>query len=313
MSYSITLIHPARYPILGYGGTERVVWWLAKGLSELGHRIKLIALPGSHCPFAEIVDSIPEKSDILHYFNTPQSKPERPYLVTIGGNAKIEEKFFPNTVFVSQDHAKRHRAEAFVYNGLDPDEYEFSEKKSEHLLFLAKASWSIKNVKGAIRIARRSGKDLDILGGGRWWLPSWRKVHWRGMLGGPEKAVYIRRSCGLLFPVLWNEPFGIAVIEALVSGTPVLATPFGSLKELVNPEVGRLCSSYSEFVSWVGRLGEFRPKKCRDWALSQFHYREMAKKYVTYYERILSGELINKETPRGPSQIEATPFFLPEN
>jgi len=187
---------------------------------------------------------------------------------------------------------------AFVYNGLDPDEYIYRKEKGSGLLFLAKASWKVKNVSGAICIARKSNQTLNILGGSRWWLPHWKGVHWRGMLGGLDKANYIAQADGLLFPVLWNEPFGIAVTEALVSGTPVLATPFGSLPELVHPEVGRVCNNYQEFIEAIPYLGNYSPKKCRDWALSQFHYLEMARKYVKYYEEVLSGGFLNPVKPK---------------
>jgi len=308
MAYTIALIHPAQYPVTKYGGTERVVWWLAKGLNELGHQVKLVALPGSKCPFAEIVPSIPSSADLLHFFNTPSQEPEKPYLVTIEGNGKPGEEFFRNTVFVSQNHAERHGSQCFVYNGLDPADYIFAEKKDESLLFLAKASWRVKNVKGAIQVSRKTGRELNVLGGNRWWLPSWRGVHWRGMLGGREKSIFLSRAQALLFPVLWHEPFGIAVTEALISGTPVLATPFGSLKELVHPEVGRVCSSYREFIESVSDLQGFSPTRCRDWALSQFHYLEMTRKYLNYYEMVLGGKSLNEVTPKAGSKSIET-FF----
>ncbi|NBX75415.1 MAG: glycosyltransferase [Proteobacteria bacterium] len=310
MAYSISLIHEARFPVQKYGGTERVVWWLAKGLSELGHQVNLICLPGSSCSFGRVYDLREPRpqADITHFFNTPSQEPDQPYLVTIEGNAKAGEVFLPNTVFVSHNHAQRNGSEVFVYNGLDPDEYFFSSEKSRELLFLAKASWAVKNVKGAIQIARRAGKKLNVVGGSRWWCPVWRGIHWRGMLGGTEKARWISRSEGLLFPVLWNEPFGIAVTEALVSGTPVLATPFGSLKELIDPQVGRICHNYGEFISAAKNLGEFKPKDCRDWALSRFHYREMAKSYLKKYETVLSGKKLNSVSPQAPKTIEKVPF-----
>jgi len=320
MSYRIALIHEARFPVLKYGGTERVVWWLAKGLSELGHKVHLIALPGSHCPFAQVSEkAFPIRSsdlppaDLYHYFNTPEQEPESPYLVTIEGNGKSEEVFLPNTVFVSQNHAERHGGKAFVYNGLDPDEYEFSDRKSNQLLFLAKASWSVKNVKGAIKIARRSRKELNIVGGSRWWLPCWRGAYWRGMLGGSEKNQYISQALGFLFPVLWHEPFGIAVTEALVSGTPVLASPFGSLKELIGPQVGKICSTYQQFVEGVESLAEFKASDCRDWALAKFHYRVMARDYVKFYEQVLSGRKIHGTSPRTPHLPAFSLLEIPEN
>jgi len=292
----IALIHGAKLPVQAYGGTERVVWWLAKGLSELGVDVTLVCSPGSTCPFATVTTSIPPSIDLEHHFCTPSQLPQKPYLVTIEGNGKVGETFLPNTAFVSRNHAVRHGAECFVYNGLDPDDYSFREKKDDYLLFLAKASWQVKNVKGAIRIARKTGHALRIVGGSRWYR-SWRSVHWQGMLGGEEKAKWIAGARGLLFPVLWNEPFGLAVVEAMLSGTPVLASPHGSLPELVGKPAGHICHSEKEMQEWVGRLGEFSATECRDWAVDNFHFRVMAKNYVALYERILKGEKINKAAP----------------
>lgn len=302
---TIALIHNARLPVSEYGGTERVVWWLARGLSESGHRVILACAPGSECSFAEVrtVDfskaieaQLPE-AELLHFFNTPPRETSRPYVVTIGGNGRPGEHFLRNTIFVSRNHAERHGAEAFVYNGIDPDEYRFSRTKEDRLLFLAKARWSVKNVRGAIAVARKSRHPLDIAGGGRWFLPRWRGVYWRGMLGGSEKVDLLARARGLLFPVLWNEPFGLAVVEAMVSGTPVIATPFGSLPELVAPGTGFICHSEPEMIERVESLRSLDAEFCRQHVLDRFTYHHMTEGYVAAYRKVQSGQWLNAQEP----------------
>ncbi len=301
----VALIHDVQLPVQAYGGTERVIWWLAKGLHQLGIQVTLVCRKDSQCPFAGIFPAdfskpiepqLPE-IDLYHYFTTPPYIPSSSYLVTIGGNGQMGEIFLPNTVFVSQNHAHRHGSNSFVYNGIDPDDYFYSEDKKGSLLFLAKASWKVKNVKGAIRIARASHKDLNIVGGKRTFLKSWRGIHWRGFLDGTEKAQWISQSSALLFPVLWDEPFGIAVIEALVSGTPVLASKRGSLPELIHPEVGRLCGTETEFIEAIQELPKISAARCKDWAISRFSYQKMAQDYLKKYEQILSGKILNSSPP----------------
>ncbi len=307
----VALIHNAKFPVIGYGGTERVVWWLAKGLSALGHQVVLACEPGSQCPFAEVVAfdfSKPLASqlaaptltgaDIHHYFTTPAETPERPYVVTIEGNGRLGETYLPNTAFVSRNHAERHGAECFVYNGLDPEEYRFEPEKSEYLIFLAKASWRVKNLKGAIRFSRAKHKELHIIGGSRWWLPHWRGIHWEGTLHGATKANWVAKAKGLLFPIIWNEPFGIAVIEAMVSGTPVIATRRGSLPELITPQTGRLCDNSQDFLNAIDEIGSFSPEDCRQRVLENFHYQIMAENYVSCYEKVLTGETLNSKIPQ---------------
>ena len=295
----IALVHKAQFPVRGYGGTERVVWWLAKGLHELGCDVTLVCRRGSYCPFAKVhfSEDLPG-ADILHFFETPFREPVHPYVVTIEGNGKRGETFLKNTIFVSKNHAMRHGSTSFVYNGLDPDEYLFAEAKSGYLIFLAKASWKVKNVKGAISLARRSRTPLHILGGKKFLGNHRDGIRWEGMLDGKRKAALIAKASGLLFPVIWNEPFGIAIIEALVSGTPVLASPYGSLPELVPDEVGKICATEEDFFVGIEKLPRFKPKVCRDWVLENFHYRKMAQKYMDSYQRVLSGESLNAHVPK---------------
>lgn len=300
MSIRVALIYDSVFPVKGYGGTERLVWWLAKGLAELDHEPIIVGLSGSSCPFAKVVEAerpFPPKqlppADFYHYFNTPPEEPSVPHLITIGGNAKAGEKFLPNTVFISRNHAERHGGKVFVYNGVDPDDCLFKDQKKSHLAFLAKASWRVKNVKGAVKVARRSGNPLEIMGGSRVLFKNWRGVHWVGEIGGLEKLQILSSAKGLLFPVLWNEPFGLAVVESMLCGTPVLATPFGSLPELVGKPAGKICHSYSEMIEACQHLESYRPAEVRDWAIENFSHLKMAKSYLDLYFKVLNGEKLN--------------------
>ena len=62
------------------------------------------------------------------------------------------------------------------------------------------------------------------------------------MVGGQVKLDLLQGSRGLIFPVLWHEPFGLAVIESLYFGCPVYATPYGALPELAPPATGVLAA-----------------------------------------------------------------------
>ena len=169
-------------------------------------------------------------------------------------------------------------------------------------MFLAKARWPVKNLPGAIEVARRAGIELRVLGSRNWplnlqrWLPPIRGVRYYGMLGGEEKRDLLARARCLIFPVRWHEPFGIAVIEALVSGCYVAATPYGSLPEIVTRETGVLSAKADELVDAVKNPGRFSPQKCRDRVLrGGFTHLEMAKNYLKFYKRVLThGSLLEK-------------------
>lgn len=279
--------------------------WLLKGLAELGVETTLVCKAGSKNPYGSVceldltkpIENHPIQADLIHYFSPPDFVPQLPYVVTIHGNGKEGEHYPENTIFLSRDHARRHGSDSFVYNGLDPEEYLYSPTKDGSLLFLGRASWKVKNVKGAIRIARNAGRTLNILGGRKLLGNGRADIYWRGDVGGEPKATWISKASGLIFPVVWSEPFGLAVIECLVSGTPVLATPFGALPEIVTPEVGVLATSERELVDAVAKLDGFDPERCRQRVLEHFHYRKMSQSYLEKYNRAISGERLNSSKP----------------
>ena len=312
----ITLYKPGKIPIPPklYGGTERIIYWLGKALVKLGHQVTLIANPQSGIPGAELRAILPEEknqrawlklvptsTDIVHLWDTSQPNSEKPFIVTIEGNGRSGQQFHSNTVFVSQKHALNHSSRHFVHNGVDPADYLFSDKRGDYAVFLAKARWSVKNFRGAVRVARRAGIELRVLGSRNWpfdfqkLLPSIRGVRYYGMVGGEEKKNLLARARCLIFPVRWHEPFGIAAIEALVSGAFVVATPYGSLPEIVAPEVGVLSANANELAAAVKNSQRFNPVVCREHVLRHFNYLNMAKNYLKFYERVLThGSLLEK-------------------
>ena len=249
----ILIVSDRIIPVFLYGGAERVLWSLGKELVKLGHKVTYLVKEGSSCHFApiipidknrDIIDQIPNDIDIVHFNFVPTNidKIKKPYVIRIGGNPNAKEKLNINTVFGSKNHAERYNSDSYVYNGLDWDEYTppVVSKPRNYFHFLAKAAWRVKNVKGAINVIKKTKTErLKVLGGVRFnfnmgirftFSP---KVSFAGMVGGVEKDRLLNDSKGLIFPVRWHEPFGIALIESLYYGCPVFGTPYGSLPELI--------------------------------------------------------------------------------
>jgi glycosyltransferase involved in cell wall biosynthesis len=99
---------------------------------------------------------------------------------------------------------------------------------------------------------------------------------------------------GLIFPVLWPEPFGVALIEALYFGVPVFGTPYGSLPEIVSPEVGVLSDSPQILGEAARDWSRFDRKAIHHYWQKHFTAEEMAKKYLAYYTSILDGQNLHK-------------------
>ncbi|MEK7691619.1 MAG: glycosyltransferase, partial [Bdellovibrionota bacterium] len=127
-----------------------------------------------------------------------------------------------------------------------------------------------------------------------------RLFAWEGTVDGLRKAALLSEANALLFPIRWPEPFGLVMVESLMSGTPVLATPMGSVPEIISPETGiQIALSDADRWSWALKEGwkALKRDRCREWAMERYHYRKMAENYGRIYGKILNGERINLKTP----------------
>tara|TARA_R110000868_G_scaffold155691_6_gene382146 strand:- start:15146 stop:16108 length:963 start_codon:yes stop_codon:yes gene_type:complete len=300
--------HPHPLPVLKYGGSERILFWHMKELAKQGHKVVLIGhensdverygielIPINHDHWQS---QIPKDADIVHMFTNTEI-PGIPTLITIQGNGKPGEVFSRNTVFLTKKHAAIHGSDVFVYNALDFDEYPWHEslaKKSwENFLFMAKGSWSVKNLKHCIKASKQTKKHLHI-GGGKAILPS-RYIHSYGMVGGQEKLAIMNKCDALLWPVRWHEPFGIAVIEAMALGQAVIASPYGSLPELVTEESGIIVNNYVELVAAMSGEKRFDAGAIRAYVEQNFAIENLTKQYVALYQRVIAGEKLNAKNP----------------
>jgi glycosyltransferase involved in cell wall biosynthesis len=288
-----------------YGGTERVIVWLARGLREHGHEPVILAREGTVLPGYRVHELppsairrmatetdfsldpwLPGELDLIHFHSPVVGHSDVPHLTTIHGNGE-PGSFDGSHVFVSRSHMRRMRGQHFVYNGIDPADYDFRESKEEYLLFLGLASRRVKGVDRAVRIAKQAGQRLRVAGG---WRPSLdRRIRWMGMVDDQRKRDLLAGGRALLNPIRWEEPFGLVVVEALVSGTPVLATPLGAMPELVTQEVGALCSNDLEFTEAVARIGSWEAGACRQRVLDHFTHVEMAASYLDLYDLAIAG------------------------
>jgi glycosyltransferase involved in cell wall biosynthesis len=309
----ILIVNNTQIPAHKYGGTERVIWWLGKELVKKGHRVTYLVKEGSTCNFATVLsydfnktveEQTPADIDLVHFFYGFHETHSKPCLYTLEGNSGFGAKLPINTVFVSRNQAERYGGKFFVHNGLDFADYGDPglNNKRKYYHFLAKAAWRVKNVKGAINIVNQSKEKLVVMGGTRLnfkmgfrFTPN-LNVRFKGMIGGEEKNEVMRHSKGLIFPVLWHEPFGIAITESLYFGCPVFGTPYGSLPELVNPEVGFLSNSQPEIAERI-KHNDYDPKKCHQYVVENFSSELMTNRYLELYERVLNGEKLNEEEP----------------
>jgi glycosyltransferase involved in cell wall biosynthesis len=324
----ILIVNTGTIPAMLYGGTERVIWGLGKELTTLGHKVSYLVKKGSYCDFATIIHIDESKSileqitsdyDIVHFNFTPKGIEtfKLPYIITIHGNSNNLNEFDKNVVFVSKNHANRYNSDSYVHNGLSWDDYKSPDlrAKRNYFHFLGNAAWRVKNVKGAIDIIKETKNErLKVLGGVRFNVKMGirftfsPKISFVGMVGGEEKYNLLNGSKGLIFPVRWHEPFGLAIIESLFYGAPVFGTPYGSLPELISTDLGFLSNSKEELKEAVLNYNSYSPTLCHEYAREKFNSKIMALEYLKKYNRVLNNEALNASHPK-LSALQETRFL----
>lgn len=308
LTMHIALFFPAKLPVARYGGTERVVVNLARGLAARGHRITLLAGAGSTVPEATLVPVpvpegagqqfsvapfLPADCDVL-VANIPLHRPpaDVPWVEVLHGNLRPGETPRPHTIFVSADHARRHGGRCWVHNGVDPAELRFEPRKKDYDLFLGRLH-AVKGYHWAIAGAKRMGRKLRVAGA---WRPSIDpRVRYLGAVGGAEKMRLLAEARLLWMPALWDEPFGMTLVEAMGSGTPVLGTRRGALPEVITPEVGRLGTTLDELIELAPECATLDPEAGRRRFERYFTHHAMAAEY----ERVLTEFVRAGELPAG--------------
>lgn len=310
--------HTSPLPVIGYGGIERILFWHMIELARLGHKVVLIGHAESKVrdygiELIPIVDHskweqlIPKDADIIHLSYNYKVPGDIPTIATTHGNGQVGEVFIKNSVFVSKKHAEIHGSDQFIHNAIDLNEYPYFPKEHNHwndFLFLAKASWRVKNLSQSASACRHTNKHLHVAGG-RWWGLS-RYIHNHGIVGGEEKMKIIRSCDAMIFPVRWHEPFGIAVIEAMSQGLPVIGSPYGSLPELITHETGFIVQNHLELEKVLASPGKtFDPLAIRAHVEKNFGITKHAESYLALYEKVINGIELNESEPRYLSTIRA--------
>ncbi len=190
---------------------------------------------------------------------------------------------------------------ATVYNGVRMDDFPFESDKDDYLLFAGRLAPE-KGPAEALEIAQKSGRRLLLAGLIEGQHQDYfdtrikphldgRNVEYLGLLSQKDLAPIYRKAAGVLFFINWCEPFGLVAVEAQASGTPLIATRFGALPEIVRDgETGFLVDSIDEAVRASEKLASISPQACRDNVESRFSAATMAEGYAAVYERVCQSE-----------------------
>jgi len=189
---------------------------------------------------------------------------------------------------------KRH----VIQHSIDLSEYRFQPVKQRYLSFIGRIA-PIKGTHLAIEIAQRSGIPLKIAGEVQPMYREYFEKKIKPHLGGSDFIEYIGlanlhvknellgNSMAMLFPIKWNEPFGLVLVEAMACGTPVLALRGGSVDEIVKNGVSGFADR--TVTRLVAHLRDFHsdPHTVRKYVEENFSLERMAHDYLDLYQRIL--------------------------
>lgn len=333
-------------PPLHYGGIERIIDMLARGLLARGHSVTLFSSSQSTCPVQRVCwpgcsslslgdtmlnaatlarYALPGSFDIVHSFSriaylAPLLPLNVPKLMTYqreinprttSGALRLARGTLQFSAISAQMIAAAPLAGHWhlVPNGVPLDSYTFRESVPDDapLVFLGR----IEEIKGphlAIEVARRAGRRLVIAGN----IPDAHRAWFNANVGGhldddwvryigpvddAQKNALLGDAAALLMPILWEEPFGIVMAEAMACGTPVLGLRRGSVPEVVEHGVtGFVVDSVEDMVSAVACIGSLRRAASRARVARLFSDEAVTEAYLGVYREMLASRMLMKRS-----------------
>jgi len=188
--------------------------------------------------------------------------------------------------------------DAVIPHFFDPDDFTFQEKKDDYYLYLGRLI-KRKGVHIVADITKRLGAKL-VVAGQPLYPDEPRKtqclkdlgltqphVEYVGTVDMEGRNKLLANARALITPSLYFEPFGLVVVEALLCGTPVITTDWGSFPEIVSQgEVGYRCHTMDDFL-WAARnIDKISPKRCREYAVANYSMDVIAPKYQEYFMKV---------------------------
>jgi glycosyltransferase involved in cell wall biosynthesis len=180
-------------------------------------------------------------------------------------------------------------------NAIDFDLYPFAPHREDYLLFLGRMS-ADKGAHRAVRAAMETGLPLKLAGKLREPLEKQyfdayvrphlnAQIEYVGEVSHGQKVELLQHARATLFPIEWEEPFGLVMIESMACGTPVIASRWGAVPEVVEPgRSGVIVDDWGDAAAALELADAITPESCRTYAEERFAPERMVRDYLGAYE-----------------------------
>jgi glycosyltransferase involved in cell wall biosynthesis len=250
-----------------------------------------------------------EHCDVIHVNSVPSLAMSRltavPFVYTMHHvHDEILSNFYahyPDIEFVTISEFQRKRENMSrmrtIHHGIDMNLYLWNNQRRDYLSFLGRIA-PMKGTHLAIEVAKRSGIPLKIAGEiqpcfKNYWETmvkphvDGRFIEYVGEADLPAKNELLRHSLAMLFPIQWDEPFGLVMIEAMACGAPVLALRGGAVEEVVADGVGGyICSDVNDMAARTKDAAGLKPADIRAYVEQNFSIERMASQYAELFREV---------------------------
>jgi glycosyltransferase involved in cell wall biosynthesis len=184
---------------------------------------------------------------------------------------------------------------ANIPNAVDLSLYPCNPHRGDYLLFLGRMSPD-KGAHRAIAVAMELGLPLKMAGKKRepkeeQYFSEFVEPHlghgieWLGEVSHGTKVELLQDARATLFPIEWEEPFGLVMIESMACGTPVIATRYGAVPEVIeHGRAGLIVDRYREMPAALEEADALDPLECRRYVEERFAPERMVGDYVNAYQ-----------------------------
>ena len=284
--------------------------WNLENLAKAFSQAKEFDILHTHTDIWTVFFQETTKTPVLHTFHNPlytevKSHKEFPTRLKLYNRHRKTT----NAVFISKSQQKictiKFPKDWICYNGIDTSLYKFNSKPEDHFIWVARID-PYKGIENAILAAEKTGVKLLLAGrldkGRENYFKEKIKPHlgkqikYVGELSQKEMSGFYRKAKGCLYPIEWEEPFGLVMVESMACGTPVIAFDKGSVPEVIKDKKTGFVVPFKDkrgkkniqgLIEAIKKIDEIKREDCKTWVEENFSYQKMTSRYEEIYYQLI--------------------------